>query len=446
MVQEIFQIPVDLIDPHPMNPRKDLGDLTELVASIKRSGIMQNLTVVHSTKAPNRFTCLIGHRRLAAAKLAGFATVPASIAEGMSEKDQIATMVAENMQRNDLTITEQAGAVQLMLDFGDDFSTIAERTGLSESTVRRRAKLSQYDPKAIDKALRRGASLLDIEKIDQIEDTEKREQLLKAAGTNNFNNLFRSFKDEQERIRIAEEITTILEKNGFRPLSELPPTEAKSYDQSIWNLKEYKDHPAIKNPEEYRKSLPEDAILYYLRHDDSWNCRIELYHTSESGNKVANEKRLFEESVNSWKSRIRRINNRFHELRMKHIKSVFSRGKRDRSFFQSIVADHVVRLTKGNGVRYSVEQKYNTIVKKAQKEIKPEMELYLLVALNLEADAEDGCFNEYSERFDNRDSITKIYQLLIEDGYQRSDEEIEYYNGTHRIFSQNPRNKEGKHA
>ena len=150
MVQEIFQIPVDLIDPHPMNPRKDLGDLTELVASIKRSGIMQNLTIVRSAQEPNRFTCLIGHRRLAAAKLAGLANVPAAIINNMSEKDQIATMVAENMQRNDLTITEQAGAVQLMLDFGDDFSTIAERTGLSESTVRRRAKLSQYDPKAID--------------------------------------------------------------------------------------------------------------------------------------------------------------------------------------------------------------------------------------------------------------------------------------------------------
>ena len=27
---EIRMIPVDLIDPHPHNPRRDLGDLTEL--------------------------------------------------------------------------------------------------------------------------------------------------------------------------------------------------------------------------------------------------------------------------------------------------------------------------------------------------------------------------------------------------------------------------------
>lgn len=52
MVQEIYQIPVDLIDQHPMNPRKDLGDLTELVTSIKRSGIMQNVTIVRSAQEP----------------------------------------------------------------------------------------------------------------------------------------------------------------------------------------------------------------------------------------------------------------------------------------------------------------------------------------------------------------------------------------------------------
>ena len=34
------------LQPHPDNPRKDLGDLTELRESIRENGIMQNLTVV----------------------------------------------------------------------------------------------------------------------------------------------------------------------------------------------------------------------------------------------------------------------------------------------------------------------------------------------------------------------------------------------------------------
>lgn len=39
-------IPVEKVYPHPGNPRKDLGDLTELAESIKKDGIFQNLTVV----------------------------------------------------------------------------------------------------------------------------------------------------------------------------------------------------------------------------------------------------------------------------------------------------------------------------------------------------------------------------------------------------------------
>ena len=45
-MNEITMIPVNMLEHHPENPRKDLGDLTELTASIKKNGIMQNLTVV----------------------------------------------------------------------------------------------------------------------------------------------------------------------------------------------------------------------------------------------------------------------------------------------------------------------------------------------------------------------------------------------------------------
>ena len=42
----IIMIPIDKIYPNPLNPRVDLGDLTELADSIRESGIRQNLTVV----------------------------------------------------------------------------------------------------------------------------------------------------------------------------------------------------------------------------------------------------------------------------------------------------------------------------------------------------------------------------------------------------------------
>lgn len=43
MIQEIN---IEQIYPHPENPRKEIGDITELAESIKKNGIMQNLTVI----------------------------------------------------------------------------------------------------------------------------------------------------------------------------------------------------------------------------------------------------------------------------------------------------------------------------------------------------------------------------------------------------------------
>ncbi len=42
----LVQIPIEKLEHHPDNPRKVLGDLTELTESIRKSGVLQNLTVV----------------------------------------------------------------------------------------------------------------------------------------------------------------------------------------------------------------------------------------------------------------------------------------------------------------------------------------------------------------------------------------------------------------
>ncbi|MBQ8002427.1 MAG: ParB/RepB/Spo0J family partition protein [Clostridia bacterium] len=179
----IRMIEVEKIFPHPDNPRKNLGDLTELADSIKESGIMQNLTVVPGSYG---YTAVIGHRRLAAAKMAGLKTVPC-IVRAMSEKEQLAVMLSENMQRSDLTIVEQAGGIQMMLDLGDTVSDVSRQTGLSESTVRRRKNLMKVA--SVDKlkeAEIRGATLADYEKLLEIKDEAKREKVLESIGTNNF--------------------------------------------------------------------------------------------------------------------------------------------------------------------------------------------------------------------------------------------------------------------
>ena len=77
---DIVMLPIENLLPHPLNPRKGLGDLTELADSIRTQGVLQNLTVVpEPLEGQDKYRILIGHRRHAAAKLAGLTELPCSV-------------------------------------------------------------------------------------------------------------------------------------------------------------------------------------------------------------------------------------------------------------------------------------------------------------------------------------------------------------------------------
>lgn len=126
---KLVYIDVEKLHEHPDNPRKNVGDVTELADSIRVKGVMQNLTVVRGQDGG--YTVIIGHRRLAAAKIAGLKVLPCVIVD-MDEREQVSTMLLENMQRVDLTAYEQAQGFQMMMDLGDTVDGIAEKTGFSK--------------------------------------------------------------------------------------------------------------------------------------------------------------------------------------------------------------------------------------------------------------------------------------------------------------------------
>ena len=135
METKITMLPVAMLHPHRDNPRKELGDLTELAESIKANGVMQNLTVIPIEEAEPEtdrqgYTVIIGHRRLEAAKIAGLNEVPCVITH-MSRAKQLSTMLLENIQRNDLTVYEQAQGFQLMMDMGSTVKEISALSGFS---------------------------------------------------------------------------------------------------------------------------------------------------------------------------------------------------------------------------------------------------------------------------------------------------------------------------
>nr|DAM01562.1 MAG TPA: chromosome partitioning protein [Caudoviricetes sp.] len=196
---QIVNIAIDRLFPHSDNPRKDLGDLSELAASIKASGVLQNLTVVpdEPDNPDTEYTIIIGHRRYAAAKIAGLTELPCIVVE-MSEREQLQTMLVENMQRSDLTTYEQAQGFQMMLNMGDSVAEIAEKSGFSQTTIRRRVKLLDLDRQKFQKAESRGATLNDYLELDKLDSPEDKNKALDAIGTANFNSVLKSLISEQE--------------------------------------------------------------------------------------------------------------------------------------------------------------------------------------------------------------------------------------------------------
>lgn len=203
------------LEPHPDNPRKDLGDLTELAASIQRSGLLQNLTVVPHPDKPDMYRIIIGHRRFAASELAGLEELPCAI-EDMSPADQVATMLAENMQRNDLTISDQVSGVQTMLDLGENAVGISVKTGLSTTTIRKREKLAKLDFAKLKAAEQRGATLLKFMEVEEIEDAEQRDRALDALGTPEYSRVMWDIKAEILRKRILPQLIETVERYAKR--------------------------------------------------------------------------------------------------------------------------------------------------------------------------------------------------------------------------------------
>lgn len=216
--KQIKMIALENIYPHPDNPRKDLGDLSELTDSIKKNGIMQNLTVMPGHYEgdlwqKSGYTLLIGHRRAAAAREAKMTTVPCTVVQLINRKEQVAIMLEENMQRNDLTIREQAQGFQMMLDLGDTVDDVARKTGFSKQTIRHRVEIAKLDPDAIAAAEEEGfyqISISDYMKLEKLPTVELRNEVLRDVRDGR--QLDFKVKQKLEEMENEKKENTIIEK------------------------------------------------------------------------------------------------------------------------------------------------------------------------------------------------------------------------------------------
>ncbi len=125
-------VPIEDIEPNPRQPRQNLGDLTELIASIREKGVLEPLLV---REVGGRFQIIAGERRYRAAIEAGYAEVPCVVRES-SDAEMMELALVENLQRKDLTSFEEADGLKLLADaYGYTHEMMAEKLGKSRSSV-----------------------------------------------------------------------------------------------------------------------------------------------------------------------------------------------------------------------------------------------------------------------------------------------------------------------
>lgn len=127
-------IAVDKIDPNPDQPRVEIGDLTELTASISDKGVLEPL-LVKPSRGTGRWMIIAGERRWRAAREAGLMEVPC-IEMDVDDHTVAEIALIENLQRKDLTIWEEAdGLLSLCNRFGYTHEDVARKMGKSRSTI-----------------------------------------------------------------------------------------------------------------------------------------------------------------------------------------------------------------------------------------------------------------------------------------------------------------------
>lgn len=148
-------VPIERIVPNPHQPRQHFahGDLDDLIASIKKHGVLQPLVV--TTKGDGTYELIAGERRLRASSMAGLTEVPI-VVRAAAAQEKLELALIENIQRADLNPIEEAKAYQiLMRDYDLTQEAVADQLGKSRAVIANTLRLLDL-PQEIQDAVQSG--------------------------------------------------------------------------------------------------------------------------------------------------------------------------------------------------------------------------------------------------------------------------------------------------
>lgn len=265
-VPEPTELSLNLISQNPDNPREELRDLEGLAESIAETGLVNAVTVAsieaYLEERPHRaadldegarYIIVDGHRRLAAARIAGAAKIRVSVDNSLVSTDEAlleAAFVA-NVHRDDMNPLEQAQALRTLVDFYGSQTKAAKRLGIAQSTISSKLSVLDLDPQL---------------QADLVEGRRKIEHV---------RNLSKLPPDEQRRQADARAVAGVQRRSAVRELSRRDSSEeshatlsrrdSPSEEQAVPSRR---DNPGARQTELSRRDSSEAREPASATHDE----------------------------------------------------------------------------------------------------------------------------------------------------------------------------------
>lgn len=184
---KIRSIPVIQIEPSRSQPRVCFSKeaLAGLSRSIRENGILQPISV--RRVFASKFELVAGERRLRAAIMAGFRTVPCVVL-ACDETQAAVFALLENLQRANLNMFEEAEAMRNLVEiWGLTQESVAKKLGKKQSTIANKLRLLKLDDE--ERALIKKANLSErhARAILKLESKEQRKLMIKKIAEKNLN-------------------------------------------------------------------------------------------------------------------------------------------------------------------------------------------------------------------------------------------------------------------
>jgi len=233
----IRMISINKIDPSPNQARTELGNIEELMASIKEKGILQPIIVREKN---GRYEIIAGERRCIAAKNVGLKDIPC-IEMNVSDNEAMEIALIENLQRKDLGVFEEADGLNALADmYGYSHKQISEKIGKARSTITEIISISKIPKK--------------IRNLCEEFSIKSRGTIIEIAKQENEENMYRLITEIKKRE---------LKREDTRDLSKMIKGKEKKIDKYVYKYEE-KDKSFKLRIEFKQQRVTKDEIVQIL--------------------------------------------------------------------------------------------------------------------------------------------------------------------------------------